>query len=42
MYISQNVPGSDTTGPTLVVFSIHDRSKRLVNNLCISPNEVKL
>ena len=42
MYISSKFSGSDTPGPTLLVFSISDRNKRLVNNLCISLNKVKL
>ena len=41
MYISQKFSGSDTQDTTLLVFSIYNRNKRLVNNLCTSLNKVK-
>ena len=42
MYISQQFSGSDPPGHPLLVFSIRNRNKRLVNNQCTSLNEVKL
>ena len=41
-HISQKLSGSDTPDPLLELYSIHNSNKRLVNNLCISLNEVKL
>ena len=36
MYISHKFSGSDTPSPSLLVFSIHERNKSLVNKLCTS------
>ena len=42
MYISQQFSGNDPPGHPLLVFSIRNRNKRLVNNQCTSLNEVKI
>ena len=42
MYISQKCTGSNTPVLPLLVFSINDRNKRLVNNMCTKLIKVEI
>ena len=42
MYISQIFYGVISQDPLLLTYSLHDRNKRIVSNLCTSINKVNL